>query len=34
MEVAVRLQRSMGFVDIPPCYPSPVPGTAYRELIL
>jgi ribosomal protein S18 acetylase RimI-like enzyme len=34
MEAAVRLYRSMGFVDIPPYYPSPVPGTAYMELVL
>ena len=34
MEAAMRLYRSMGFVDIPPYYPSPVPGTAYMELVL
>ncbi|RYZ38543.1 MAG: GNAT family N-acetyltransferase [Myxococcaceae bacterium] len=34
MGAAVRLYRSMGFVDIPPYYPSPVPGTAYMELVL
>jgi hypothetical protein len=34
MDAAVSLYRSMGFVDIPPCYPSPVPDTAYRELVL
>lgn len=34
MEAAMRLYRSMGFVDIPPYYPSPVPGTAYMELDL
>lgn len=34
MEAAMRLYRSMGFVDIPPYYPSPIPGTAYLELVL
>ncbi len=34
MEAAVKLYRSMGFVDIPPYYPSPVPDTAYMELVL
>ncbi|MCY1041117.1 GNAT family N-acetyltransferase [Corallococcus sp. bb12-1] len=34
MDAAVRLYRSMGFVDIPPYYPSPVPGTAYMDLVL
>ena len=34
MDAAVALYRSMGFVDIPPYYPSPVPGTAYMELSL
>ncbi len=34
MDAAVTLYRSMGFVDIPPYYPSPVPGTAYMELSL
>jgi putative acetyltransferase len=34
MDAAVRLYRSMGFVDIPPYYPSPIPDTAYMELIL
>ena len=34
MDAAVRLYRSMGFVDIPPYYPSPVPDTAYMELVL
>ncbi|CAM4022136.1 hypothetical protein COSO111634_31375 [Corallococcus soli] len=30
----VMLYRSMGFVGIPPYYPSPVPGTTYMELVL
>jgi len=34
MAAAVRLYRSMGFVDIPPYYPSPIPDTAYMELVL
>ena len=34
MESAVRLYRSMGFVDIPSYCPSPVPDTANMELIL
>ena len=34
MDAAVRLYRSMGFVDIPPYYPSPIPDTAYMELVL
>ncbi|MBM3647287.1 MAG: GNAT family N-acetyltransferase [Alphaproteobacteria bacterium] len=34
MDAAVALYRSMGFVDIPPYYPSPVPDTAYMELML
>jgi len=34
MDAAVSLYRSMGFVEIPPYYPSPVPGTAYMELSL
>jgi len=34
MAAAVSLYRSMGFVEIPPYYPSPVPGTAYMELAL
>jgi ribosomal protein S18 acetylase RimI-like enzyme len=34
MQAAVKLYRSMGFVDIPPYYPSPVPDTAYMELVL
>ena len=34
MAAAVTLYRSMGFVEIPPYYASPVPGTAYMELTL
>lgn len=34
MDAAVSLYRSMGFVEIPPYYPSPVPGTTYMELSL
>jgi ribosomal protein S18 acetylase RimI-like enzyme len=34
MQAAVKLYRSMGFVDIAPYYPSPVPDTAYMELVL
>ena len=34
MQAAVQLYRTMGFVDIPAYYPSPIPGTAYMELKL
>jgi putative acetyltransferase len=34
MPAAVKLYRSMGFVDIAPYYQSPVPDTAYMELVL
>lgn len=34
MQAAVRLYRSLGFVDISAYYPSPIPGTAYMELDL
>jgi putative acetyltransferase len=34
MDAAVRLYKSMGFVEIPPYYQSPVPDTAYMELVL
>ncbi|MFZ5779430.1 MAG: GNAT family N-acetyltransferase [Pseudomonadota bacterium] len=34
MTAAVGLYRSMGFVAIPPYYPSPIPGTAFMELAL
>ncbi len=34
MQAAVALYRKMGFVDIPPYYDSPIPGTAYMELDL
>jgi ribosomal protein S18 acetylase RimI-like enzyme len=31
---ALSLYRSMGFVEIPPYYASPIPDTAYLELVL
>jgi ribosomal protein S18 acetylase RimI-like enzyme len=34
MQAAVGLYRSMGFIDIPAYYDSPIPGTAYMELDL
>lgn len=34
MGAAVKLYRSMGFVEIAPYYPSPMPGTVYMELVL
>ena len=34
MQAAISLYRSMGFVNIPPYYTSPVPDTAYMELAL
>jgi putative acetyltransferase len=34
MDAAMRLYRSMGFVDVPPYYSSPVPDTVYMELVL
>jgi len=34
MRHAVALYRSMGFVEIPPYYASPIPDTAYLELVL
>jgi ribosomal protein S18 acetylase RimI-like enzyme len=34
MDAAIRLYRSMGFVEIPAYYPSPIPNTIYLELIL
>jgi ribosomal protein S18 acetylase RimI-like enzyme len=34
MEAAIKLYRSMGFVEIAPYYQSPVPGTVYMELVL
>ena len=34
MRQALSLYRSMGFVEIPPYYASPIPDTAYLELVL
>lgn len=34
MEAAIQLYRTMGFAEIAPYYPSPVPGTVYMELVL
>ena len=34
MEAAIKLYRTMGFTEIAPYYPSPVPGTVYMELVL
>jgi putative acetyltransferase len=34
MQAAVALYRTMGFVDIPAYYDSPIPGTAYMEFDL
>lgn len=34
MQAAIKLYRSMGFVEIPPYYCSPIPDTAYMELAL
>jgi ribosomal protein S18 acetylase RimI-like enzyme len=34
MGAAVKLYRTMGFVEIAPYYPSPVPNTAFMELVL
>ncbi len=34
MDAALGLYRSMGFVEIPPYYPSPIPDTVYLELLL
>lgn len=34
MRQALTLYRSMGFVEIPPYYTSPIPDTAYLELVL
>lgn len=34
MHQALSLYRSMGFVEIPPYYASPIPDTAYLELVL
>ena len=34
MEAAIKLYRRMGFTEVAPYYPSPVPGTVYMELVL
>lgn len=34
MEAAIKLYRSMGFVEIAPYYQSPIAGTVYMELVL
>ena len=34
MRQALSLYRSMGFVEIPPYYASPIPDTAFMELVL
>jgi putative acetyltransferase len=34
MDAAIRLYQSMGFVEIPAYYSSPIPNTIYLELIL
>jgi putative acetyltransferase len=34
MRQALTLYRSMGFVEIPPYYASPIPDTAFMELVL
>jgi putative acetyltransferase len=34
MDAAIRLYRSMGFVEISPYYPSPIRNTVYMELAL
>ena len=34
MRHALTLYRSMGFIEIPPYYASPIPDTAYLELVL
>jgi ribosomal protein S18 acetylase RimI-like enzyme len=33
MQAAMKLYRTMGFVEIAPYYDSPIPGTAYMELV-
>lgn len=34
MDPAIHMYRQIGFREIPPYYPSPVPGTLFMELIL
>jgi putative acetyltransferase len=34
MQAAVKLYRSLGFVEIPPYFPSPIAGTVFMELVL
>jgi len=34
MAAAIRIYRSIGFVEIPAYYPSPLPGTVYMEAVL
>lgn len=34
MDAAIHIYRTLGFVEIPPYYPSPVPDTVYLELAL
>ncbi|MBV8393608.1 MAG: GNAT family N-acetyltransferase [Alphaproteobacteria bacterium] len=34
MQAAVKLYRTLGFVEIPPYFPSPIAGTVFMELVL
>lgn len=34
MDAAIKLYRTLGFVEIPAYYPSPIPNTLYFELVL